>query len=183
MADEFEKMDDYLKKVFRDQKDIFQPGKDLKGFSDSVVKRILERQRNRQIGFGIAAGFSAVAVFGMVMVFVMQPRPATAPEISAPAAVEAKVPASMVNQAREIIPAVSKKQELVQAPAATVTVPEPVTEETLAAEIEALKDLGVWTEQDEEEIGIPADVIFAEIQTYLETEQPSIAMPSQQVAG
>lgn len=176
MVDDFKKMDEFFQKIFREQSENFSPEKNMKGFSDSVVKKILERQRSRQIGFSLALGFSAAAILGLAMVVVIQQK--QMPVAEAPEKMEAQAPAVITNEiaAPEAIQTESAK------PAAPA-VRETVTAETIAADIEALKELGLWTEQDEEAIGIPVETAFSEVMTYLETEQPAISMPPQQAAG
>lgn len=41
-----------------------------------------------------------------------------------------------------------------------------ITESNLVSELEVLKELGVWTEEDEQEIGISRDLIFEELETF-----------------
>ncbi len=40
-----------------------------------------------------------------------------------------------------------------------------ITESNIVSEVELLKELGVWTEKDEEEVGITSDQIFEELET------------------
>lgn len=64
-----------------------------------------------------------------------------------------------------------KRETETQAPAAGVK------EDELLEEIEALKELGVWTEEDEEEAGIPVEAAFLELANYVSDNQSSVAMP------
>ena len=167
MGEDFKGLDDWMMTVTRGERQGHVPDKDLEDFHDEVMKKILERQRSGfghpYAGFAVAAGISIAVIFSAILyirlVPVEKPKP-VAMEVTKQAAVSPIIPASVETVKAETLASQAKKAEL------------PVfTEATLVDEIEALKELGAWTEDDEAEAGIPADVTFSDLEVGLQTSQ------------
>lgn len=162
--DEFEKMDDSMLKTFRPLREQKFSKAEMDDFHAKVMKQIADRPIPQAgfpyAGLVTAAAFSAAVIFAAAFYF---------HQLQVPPHQEAPVKAKVVRT----IP-------IPEIPAPQISVPAPVViaEEDLLAEIEALKELGVWTEEDEEEAGIPVEAAFLELARYAEDfQQPSPAAP------
>lgn len=103
----------------------------LKGFSASVVRKIEAKKEPATRSFTWQAAVPVFAVLVLAFVTLVRPNGILQPQ--------APVPESAVFEIAQL--------------------PEPVlqVEATLADEIEALKELGVWTNEDEEAVGVEAE--------------------------
>jgi hypothetical protein len=103
----------------------------LKGFSASVVRRIEAKDEPSPRPFGWKAAVPVFAVLVLAFVTLVRPGGILRPEAPAPEAAVFEI----------------------------AQLPEPVqkAEATLADEIEALKELGAWTSEDEEAVGVEGE--------------------------
>ena len=158
MDNDFKKMDDWMMDAARQEREKRVPEKDMKEFHDGVIKKILERQRHGigmpYVGLGMAGVLSLALILGLVIYLRPNPAAKVKPAVEQPIAVSSTT--------------VQEKASSVEAAA-----PPPMTESSLVEDIEALKELGVWTDQDEEEAGIPVEVIFSDLETGLTLQQPA----------
>lgn len=133
-----------------------------KDFRRSVEQRILLELRGG--GFSLmtfAVPLCVLALGAALCWFYLRP-----PRIQPPA--ETVPQKKETVQVRQPVPAVPREVRPARAvqpvPVRPVSIQLPViTENNVVDEIEALKELGAWTDQDETDIGIPADQSFAEL--------------------
>jgi hypothetical protein len=186
MSDDFKKLDDWMMDAAKREREQRVPEKDLQAFHDGVMKKILERG-NR--GFGMPyAGFAAAAAltFAMVLGTVIYIQNVRVPVSEESAKLsqngtraQARVEKEPMLAAVKTPAAVFYREPVSQpqaspAPKALAVQPPPLTESDIVDEVEALKELGVWTEDDEAEAGIPVEVTFGDLEAAFEGAQPSI---------
>lgn len=175
MADEsFEKLDQELMKGLKEARERRVPEEALKGFSDSVAKRILER-KNRKPAFGFPAwvvipAFALLAGAGLwYWMGVKVPQTPSPENLKMRPQAVPSVPGIVPETRRVAAPA----KELISTPTAPAANPislPALQDSDIADEIEALKELGEWTEEDEEVIEIPLEESFTELEGVLDTE-------------
>lgn len=144
----FEQMDQDFEKIFRPHKEARVPDELLKDFDTQVKRRILDR-KSRAFPFGIAYAALAVlvltiAAFGLFFwkINLPTPRPVAEPV----AAVSSQAPIQSTPETADL------------------------EESDLLTEIAALQELGVWTEADDDSIGISIEQSLSELELGLETE-------------
>jgi hypothetical protein len=181
MSDEFNKLDDWMMEIVKPEREKRLSEEDLKGFHDDVMKRVIERQNrgfgSPYVGFAFAAALSLAVIFGAVLymrsVNIEKEKIA---ETGGPVKTNAeKKPAPQYA-------AIDKRdsgKEFLSGSLSNASLPQaaPLTEANILDEIEALKELGSWTEEDEAEAGIPADVTFADLEVGGQTNQPQVPAP------
>ena len=164
MADPFEKLDKEMMEALQEVRHQKIPEGLLRNFSTEVQRKIQERNI-RPAGIGLGLGIwvilaLAFLTFGMVIWKLLPPAPK-------PKVVPILMPVSQ-------IPAAATPSS--SAPPSKIT-PAPLTESEIISEIEALKELGVWTEEDEAKLGITLEETFSELELALEDNSlPGSAM-------
>lgn len=163
----FEKMDkeflDNLKSV-REKK---VPESVRKDFKQSVEKRLFAAGQPAPFAFSFAVVPVLILGLGAALCwFYLRPNRAVPDNMQTRAEV-LKAEQLKKETPPEVIVPINPKVPVKTTAETALRVPElpQVTESNLVAELEALKELGVWTEKDEEEIGISADQVFVELET------------------
>lgn len=164
--DSFEKMDreflDGLKNV-REKK---VPESIRANFKRSVLERLVSAGKPAAFSLSFAAvPVLILALGGALCWFYLKPNRAVPDNLRTRAEV-LKAEAENKEKPTEVFPAIPKQVKTTEESALRVPELVKVTESNLISELEALKELGVWTEADEEEIGISADQIFVELETF-----------------
>lgn len=159
MIESFEKMDKEFLDGLKNIREKKVPDTVRQNFKQSVERRIMSA--GRPAGFGFS--------FAMLPVFVLAAGVALCwfylrPNRPVPVNVEIKQESAPIQTPALVLKTVPEAPVKIQPNAPKL---EEITESNLVAELEALKELGVWTEQDEEEIGIPADLIFEELEAMI----------------
>ncbi len=180
MNHEFEKMDAEMMETFKRARNQEIPEGLLKNFSASVERKILERHvRPSRLGVGWAGlavlGF-AFLIFGAVLWRLL---PATRP---APVQVPVQAVNSVIlrpeaEESREILRSAQDDKRRAQDDKQRIQ-NDDSTE--ILSDIEALKELGVWTEEDEEKLGILAEERFSELELAFEDNSQ---FPGSAIAG
>lgn len=170
MNDDFIKLDEWMLDTTRRERERRVPEKDLTGFQEEVMRKIMARQHQ---GFSIPYGglamvsvFSLAVILGAVFYLNGTPSKKETPRVSSSAApVTAPVVQKVILPVPAVIPniPVTVPEVEVSKPAANMSQPATLSESEILDEIEALKELGVWTEDDEDRAGIPVEVIFADL--------------------
>ncbi len=162
MSDNFEKLDEWMMEVTRAAREKKVPEKDRQGFQESVMRKIAERQIVSPgipyFGVSVMAAICVLAVLGVI--WMSRPATAPAPKTEVKPFVQAQ-PAAPMTSAPVIISQEAK-------PAAVSK--KPMTEQEILNDIEALRELDSWTEQDEEEAGIPVEVTFSDLDTGINSQ-------------
>ena len=158
MSQDFEKLDKEMMEKMKNLREQKMPEGLLWNFGAQVERKILARQaRPTGMGLGWASLFAAGLAFLLFGVAVWKllparprvvPVPVTASVTSIPAV---SAPVILRPKAEE-----STRDILRSAPAEIVN------------EIEALKEIGVWTDEDEEKIGIALEETFDELELAFE---------------
>ncbi len=167
----FDKLDRDLMKGLQTLREKPVPQEIRRNFRRSVEERILEIGRPPLFSWQTALIPAAVLVLGLALIVLfVKPRPVTvSPQMKeAPAVIretaksEVKILAPALPMPSEVKREVQVDREIQnQNPQTQAAV---VSESDLLSEIETLKELGVWTDEDEEEIGISSDQIFEELE-------------------
>lgn len=145
----FEKLDRDLMKGLKNLREKKVPDEIRKNFRRSVEERL--RHTARPMGFfGAAAGWPLLMLAAGLALCWWYLRPA---QIQ-PAGVQPKTPGVIETVAAPPAGPLLEKQPALPA----------ITESNIVEEIEVFKELGAWTDEDEKEIGIPADRIFEELE-------------------
>lgn len=185
MEDKFGKMDKWMMNASREVREQRISRKELDAFHEEVMKKIAASQTSGWKlpfpGMMMAAGFSLAVILGAAFYLnqvrvVPEEKPVkaevklvTEPLVPAPQIKEPAMPEPIsIPVISQAAPAALSQQVPASAPAVLAK------EEDLLQEIEALKELGLWTEEDEEEAGIPVETAFAELENYF-GEAPSQA--------
>ena len=165
MSQDFEKMDKEMMEALKELRGQKIPEGLLKDFSAGVEQKI--RDRNvRPLGAGLGwTSFLALGVaflvFGIVIWKLLPSRPRVIP---IPARSAAESPA--VFSTRATAPAAEKFSA-------------PLAEAEISSEIEALRELGVWTDEDEQKLGIALEETFDELELAFEDNNQ---IPGQAIA-
>ena len=69
-----------------------------------------------------------------------------------------------VTPAPSLVSSLAEPAKPVQVSAPAPKAKVPLSDQEIFSEIEALRELGAWSEEDEEAIGIPAESIFSELE-------------------
>ena len=168
----FEKMDREFLSSLKDVREKKVPEEIRRDFKRSVEERLASAG---QPGFGLSllAAPALVLVLGAALCWVyLKPAPPVQENIPVETELQKKetvteaLPAPMPVAAPAPVPAAVRKivHSDVQMNAQLPKLAQ-ITESNIVNELEALKELGVWTEKDEEEIGITSDQIFEELET------------------
>lgn len=157
MNNDFKNLDDWMMKAARGERDQKMSPEELKAFQASVIKKIAERKAPGSI-FGMPAA-SMVFVFGLLFLLALSGAYFLGMQIG-------KTAKPSLSQAQQNS---SVSSELSRAP---------LKDETLLIEVAVLRELGVWTDDDEQAIGIPLDALMQELDTYTPEAQPVL-----QIAG
>jgi hypothetical protein len=180
----FEELDQQMMDFTKTSREKSVPKKELENFNSEVMKKIARFESEppdfNPLLISISLFCFLIMVSGMVFIHSVEtgkihpkklqfllPAPAAAMTHETIAVKLQPVPAPQVPPA--VIPAAVSSQ-----PAQGQTV-RSLNEEELIAEIEALRELGVWTEEDEEQAGMPVEVTFAETELFI--EQTSVVTP------
>ncbi len=170
MNDDFIKLDEWMLEATRREREGRVPEKDLLGFQEGVMRKIMERQRRGfgfpSMGLAMVSVFSLAVIFGAVVYLNRMPSKKETPVVSsAPAPVAAPVIKKVILPVANVIPniPVTVPEVKVSGPSVSVSQPSLLSESEIMEEIEALKELGAWTEEDEERAGIPVEVSFADL--------------------
>jgi hypothetical protein len=179
MNDDFKKLDEWMMNASKKAREKKVPEKDLQDFHDNVMKKILERQ-NAAPGFPYA-GLAAVAAFSLAVIFgaVMYMHSVKVEKN------ETEKAQTVENQRLDAIhsgpshyASLDGKDDGKQFMSGSLSSAEgptrvPLTEASIVDEIEALKEIGAWTEEDEAEAGIPVEVTFGDLEVGMEySRQP-----------
>ena len=160
----FEKMDKEFLNSLKNAREKKVPEGIRRDFKRSVEERLASAGQP-------AFGLSLVAVPALVLVlgaalcwFYVKPAPPVQKNISVETELQKK------ETVTEALPAAVQKivhsnVQMNAHPAAQHPELAQITESNIVNELEALKELGVWTEKDEEEIGITSNQIFEELET------------------
>ncbi len=187
MENDFEKMDEWMMKASRRAREQKVPQKELDAFHEGVMKKIVDGSRPGFgmpfAGFVFAGAFTAAVVLGAAFYF----RQVTVtPDVAAPVRAEVtlvtptdvplpEIPVSPIIQTPPV-PALVTVQPIMDMPGFSKIEDPAFKDEDILEEIEALKELGVWSEEDEEEAGIPIEAAFLELESYSGDSQPSGVM-------
>ena len=153
MNREFEKMDSEMMEIFKPARNQAMPEGLLKNFSARVESKILKGNIRAGLGGGgLAAWGFAFFILAVVLWRVLPAQ--------GPAAVP--VPVIVLESPALRVPPGAKQSPVPH------DVSAPATETEILSDIEALKELGVWTEEDEEKIGILAEERFSELELAFE---------------
>lgn len=172
MSDDFKKLDDWMMDAAKNTREQKIPEGELKDFHEGVMRKIMERQ-NAGAGFpymGLAfvAALSLAVTFGAVIYMK-----------------SVKVEPVTQEEASEIKPVAAAPVLQQEIPEIKTPVPQPkvqasapaLNEAEIIDEIEALKELGAWTEEDEAEAGIPVEVTFGDLD-FTPNSQAQPAIPA-----
>ena len=177
----FEKMDADFEKLFRPLKEEHVPDELFKNFELQVKRKILEQERP-PISLGswyaaVAVSLVTLAVIGILVwrMNIKSAEPVREPAVrtvltQAPVSVD---PAPRLSEKPVQIEGKDKNKGIESSSNLskdTPAVPAPLEESDLITEIEALQELGVWTEEDDNAIGISAEYSLSELEMGLETE-------------
>lgn len=183
MENKFEEMDQWMMKASRDVREQKISQKELNAFHESVMSKIMIQQPSHwslpYTGLMFAAAFSLAIILGTVF-YLHQVQVSKTEE--KPVKVEVKlitapmIPSPAVNdQAAHVTAMPQAPTPVMSQPAVSTAIPI-FQEMEILEEIEALKELGVWTEEDEEEAGIPVEAAFIELENYAGEKQPSVML-------
>ena len=139
MNGEFEQMDKEMMETLQGVRDQKMPEGLLKDFSAGVERKIRERNV-RPAGIGAGFGWASALALGLVLLVlgavIWKLLPAKRPIV---------VPVKSASPTYVIMRSPGSPSEIVN-------------------EIEALKELGVWTDEDEEKLGIALEETFSELE-------------------
>lgn len=173
----FEKMDREFLTHLRSVREKKVPEGIRRKFKSSVEERLLSSARPGSFGLPFIIAPAFVLLLGAVMCWIYL-KPAGTVRENIPGEMELQkkdiyvqtqaVPAEV--SASTVVVPLAKKD--IQSNVQVVTMPKlnspilsQITESNVVSELEALKELGVWSEKDEEEIGVSSDQIFEELET------------------
>lgn len=167
--DKFEKLDAELMKGLSGLREKSVPAEIRRNFRRSVEERVL--RMNRPAAFSWNAAILPVFVLGLAIGFswfYLKPKPVR-PVVTAVPTIEQEIrqtaPPTQAVQKRASVTREVVQPQIPLKPAAAVQESLPaISESELVSEIEMLKELGAWTEEDEAEIGIPSEQIFEELE-------------------
>ena len=173
----FEKLDQEMMRSLGTVRRKRVPEEIRKNFRAAVEKRILESTRPGGFPLLFAAVPAVVLILGLALCWFYL-RPAPRPLMPEPALARtvrsAMVPAA-APAPKAAAPVIEVAKPQPPAPEAQLS---KITENNIVDEIEALKELGAWTDDDEQAIGIPSDQIFEELETLAgEFPQTAESMP------
>ncbi len=159
---EFEKLDQDLMKGLSGLREKQVPQEIRKNFKRSVEERILGLGRPAPFSFSVFVVPACVLVFGLALCwFYLRPKHVE-PLVAEPKPmVKAEMPKveTAKPEAKSSAVVIPEKPVMV-----SVAKPAEINENELLEEIEALKELGVWTDEDEKDIGISTDQLFEELE-------------------
>lgn len=189
--DSFEQMDRELEERFRPLKEVRIPQEIFKNFDVQVRRKIME-QEHRLLPLGVWYAAVAVSLVTIAAIGILVWRM----NIKAPEPIAQPVKAVLGESQRQSVPSDNSKllrparpaeNESVQGTAADHDAGAALSDSNLGnglpdsempalkdsdlvTEIEALQELGAWTEEDDDSIGISLEHSLAELELGLETE-------------
>lgn len=155
MNGDFEEVDREMMAALKGMRDQKMPEGLLKDFSAGVERKILER-KIRPAGSG--AGWVGVFVFCFAFlifgVVLWKLFPVSKPQV---------IPVPVTVTMTASVPGASKPEGGIPG-----KIKMPLNEAEITSEIEALRELGVWTEEDEEKLGIVMEETLSELELAFE---------------
>ncbi len=185
---DFEKMDQEWMRKLEGARERKVPDSVRAGFRKSVEDRIFKAGRGFSFAFAPALVPLVILGAGIALSwFYLRPQQPLVPvqvedRIQQP---QARTAVISNEQNRTFKPAPPTQQSGFQAVTEKAAAPVPaaltpeLTESNIVEEIEMLKELGVWTEDDETEIGVSADQIFEELETMAGEISQAASMPAE----